>query len=238
MNTLNRNIVMTAISMMISGLTMAADSGGNSVYIDQTDADNSSVSITQTGSDNSVGDRTSLLTPAFEIDGNSMFLTIIQDGMNNAIIGNFIGGDSTANITQIGNGNSLTLNQGNFGTSSGLLNLTYTGDNNTHNLNMGTSANAGNYNFSLTATGSSNTITNTINSKYTFNEVVIVGNSNTMTTTQIGAHGTSNVTGHSFKSNIIGSNNTASITQDGTTRPNQVTLNVTGSGTSTTIVQH
>jgi hypothetical protein len=238
MKKFTRNIVMMAVSMIFATLTMAADSGGNSVYIDQTNADNSSVSITQTGSDNSVGDRNSLLTPAFKIDGNAMFLTIIQTGMNNAIIGNFIGGDSTANITQLGNVNSLEMNQGNFGTSSGLLNLTYTGDNNTHNLNMGTTANAGNYNFSLTATGSSNIITNTINSKYTVNDVTITGNSNTLTTTQVGANGTSNVTGHYFKSSIIGSNNTASITQDGTTRPNQVTLNVTGSGTSTTIVQH
>jgi hypothetical protein len=238
MKKITRNIVMMAISLIFAGLTMAADSGGNSVYIDQTNADNSSVSITQTGSDNKVGDRTSLLNPSFKIDGNAMFLTIIQTGMNNAIIGNFIGGDSTANITQLGNGNSLDINQGNFGTSSGLLNLTYTGDNNTHNLNMGTLGNAGNYTFSLTATGNSNIITNTINSKYTFNDIVIVGNSNTLTTTQVGANGTATVAGHSFKSSIVGSNNTASITQDGTTRPNQVTLNVTGSGTTTTIVQH
>lgn len=238
MKNINRNIIMTAVSMIFASMSMAADSGGNSVYIDQTNADNSSISITQTGSDNSVGDKNSLLTPQFEIDGNAMFLTIIQTGMNNEIIGNFIGGDSTANITQLGNGNILTLTQGNFGTSSGLLNLTYTGDNNTHNLNMGTSANAGNYTFTLTTTGSSNTITNTINSKYTVNNINISGNTNTLTTTQIGANGTSNLQGHYFNSSIIGNNNTASITQDGTTRPNQVTLNVTGSGTSTTIVQH
>jgi hypothetical protein len=238
MKKLSRNIVMMAISMIFAGLTMAADSGGNSVYIDQTNADNSTISITQTGSDNSVGDKNSLLTPQFEIDGNAMFLTIIQTGMNNEIIGNFIGGDSTANITQLGNGNSLTLNQGNFGTSSGLLNLTYTGDNNIHNLNMGTTSNAGNYTYTLTTTGSSNIITNTINSKYTVNNINISGNSNTLTTTQIGANGTSNLQGHYFNSSIIGNNNTASITQDGTTRPNQVTLNVTGSGTSTTIIQH
>lgn len=238
MKKITRNIVMMAVSLIFAGFTMAADSGGNSVYIDQTNADNSSVSITQTGANNSVGDKTSLLTPQFAIDGNAMFLTILQTGMNNSIVGNFIGGDSTANITQLGNGNSLFLTQGNFGTSSGLLNLTYTGDNNIHNLSMGLLSNASNYNYSLTATGTSNLITSKVNSTYTFNNINIVGNFNELNTTQVGANGNATTQGHYINTNIIGSNNTASITQDGKTRPNQVTLNVTGSGTSTSIVQH
>jgi hypothetical protein len=47
MKKITRNIVMMVISMIFAGLTMAVDSGGNSVYIDQTNADNSSVSITE-----------------------------------------------------------------------------------------------------------------------------------------------------------------------------------------------
>jgi len=238
MKKMTRNIVMMAVSLLIAGFAFAADSGGNSVYIDQTNADNSTVSITQIGSDNKVGDPTSLLVPQFKIDGNAMMLTILQTGMNNSIFGNFIGGDSTSIITQTGNGNTLTLTQGNFGTGSGSMNMTYTGDNNTHFLNMGTIANASNYNYLLTAVGNSNSITNTINSTYTFNSIHITGNSNTLTTTQIGANGSPTLQGHYFNTSIIGNNNTASITQDGTTRPNQVTLNVTGNNTSTTIVQH
>ena len=80
------------MSLLFATGVFATNSGNNSVYIDQTNADNSTVSITQTGSGNAVGDRASLLQPAFVIDGNAMSLTIVQDGMNNSIVGNFIGG--------------------------------------------------------------------------------------------------------------------------------------------------
>lgn len=231
-------IVMFAVSLLFSVSAWAVDSGGNSVYIDQTNADNSSVSITQTGSDNSVGDPTSLLTPQFVIDGNSMNLSITQNGMLNAITGNFIGGDSTATISQDGNSNSLILNQGNFGTNSGTLSLTYTGSNNSHTLNMGTTSDASNYNFSLTATGNYNNITNTINSKYTNDTFTITGSHNTVTTTQSGFGGSSNTPGHYINTSIIGNNNAVSISQDGTTLANRVTLNVSGNSTSTSIIQH
>ena len=65
---------MFAVSLLFSVVAWATDSGGNSIYIDQTNADNSTVSITQTGSNNSVGDPSSLLTPQFAIDGNNMNL--------------------------------------------------------------------------------------------------------------------------------------------------------------------
>ena len=88
------------MGLLLAGGVMAADSGGNSVYIDQTNADNSTVSITQAGSGNSFGDPNSLTNPQFTIDGNNMNLTVTQDGMMNSITGNFIGGDSTANIVK------------------------------------------------------------------------------------------------------------------------------------------
>ena len=213
-------------------------SGGNSVYIDQTNADGSTLSITQTGSGNNVGDPSSMGSPSFVIEGNNMDLTIVQDGMNNSVTGNFIGGDSTGVITQTGSGNSTVLNQGNFGTSAGTLGITFTGDNNTNTLNMGTTHNTGNYNYSLTVTGDTNTITSTMNSRYINNSLTLTGNTNTLTTIQNGANGTISVSGHSITSTIIGNSNTASITQNGTTTPNAVTLNVTGSNTATIIVQH
>lgn len=231
-------IVMFAVSLLFSVSAWAVDSGGNSVYIDQTNADNSSVSITQTGSDNSVGDPTSLLTPQFVIDGNSMNLNITQNGMLNTITGNFIGGNSTATISQDGNSNSLILNQGNFGTSSGTLTLTYTGSNNSHTLNMGTTSDTSNYNFTLTATGNNNNITNTLNSKYINDTFSITGNNNSVTTTQLGFNGSANASGHYINTSIIGNSNTVSITQDGTSMANRVTLNVSGNSTSTSIIQH
>lgn len=232
--------VILFVMMILSSYTMAqqAASGNNSVYIDQTNANSSTVSITQTGSGNSVGDPSSLLTPEFAIDGNAMDLTIVQDGMNNSITGNFIGGSSTAAITQTGSGNIFSLNQGNFGTSAGNLSSTFTGDNNTTTLNMATTANASNYNYSLSVSGSSNVITSNMNSRYIDNTISITGNSNTYTTTQIGANGSSLISGHKITSSVIGNSNTLSVTQNGTTTPNTVTVNVTGSNTSTTIVQH
>lgn len=233
-----RLITFFVMVILAANAAFAVDSGGNSVYIDQTNADGSTLSITQTGSGNVVGDPNSLVSPGFVVDGNNMDLTIVQDGMNNTVTGNFTGGDSTAVITQIGSGNSTLLDQGNFGTGAGNLNVTLTGDNNTTALHMATTANAGNYNYSLTVTGDTNAVTSTLNSKYITNSIALTGNLNTITTTQSGANGTSLIPGHSITTNIIGNSNTASITQNGTTTPNAVTLNVTGSNTSTTIVQH
>ena len=235
---MKRKLITFIMASLLSSSALAVDSGGNSVYIDQTNADNSTVSITQTGSNNQVGDSADISSPSFVIDGNSMSLTIDQNGMNNSIIGNFIGGNSTATLSQDGNSNTTNLNMGNMGTSSGTLNLSVTGDNNTTGLNIGTTNDAGNYNFLATITGGSNAMTNNINSKNTTNAFTVTGSSNTITTTQIGANGTSQTGGHNIQTSIIGSNNSLSVLQNGTTNPNSVILNVTGTGTSTTITQH
>ena len=88
----------TKLLTLVMGLLLVgsamADSGGNSVYIDQTNADQSTVTITQTGANNTVGDSNTTTGTPFTIDGNSMNLTITQDGMNNSITGNFVGGNS------------------------------------------------------------------------------------------------------------------------------------------------
>lgn len=239
---MKRTAIALSFALLLSN-AYAVDSGGNSVYVDQTNADLSSLTITQTGSGNMIGDPASLIMPAFVIDGNSMILTMTQDGMNNTIIGNFIGGNGNGNITQIGNTNTTKLNMGNFGTGSGNLSKTMYGDNNYTELNIGTTANAGNYNYTLnigsgTQTSSSNSVISTINSKYTDNTITVLGNSNTITTAQSGADGTSLTRGHQLSLNVIGSSNTFSITQDGVTSPNVIAINHTGSNSSITVTQH
>ena len=231
-------LIIFIMMYMFASSSFGQSSGGNSVYIDQTNADSSTLSITQTGSGNNVGDPSNMGSPSFAIEGNNMDMTIIQDGMNNSVTGNFIGGDSTGAITQTGSGNSTVLNQGNFGTSAGTLGITLTGDNNISTLNMGTTHNTSNYNYSLTVTGDTNTVTSTMNSRYINNSLTLTGNSNSLTTIQNGANGTISAAGHSITSTIVGDSNTASITQNGTTTPNAVTLNITGSNTSTVIIQH
>lgn len=235
---MKKTILSSIMSLLFVASAFATNSGGNSVYIDQTNSDYTSVSITQTGSGNQVGDRTNLITPAFVIDGNSMLLTINQDGMNNTIIGNFIGGDSTASVTQTGSGNTFKLNQGNFGTNGGTMNVTKTGDNNMVEFNMGTSHITNNYQYTLAIAGNLNNVLSNMNSKYIENNISILGNSNNVTTNQIGAHGSPTFAGHKITANIIGDSNAVSITQNGTTTPNIITLNVTGSSTTTTITQH
>lgn len=235
---MKKTILYSIMSLLLAGNAFGTDSGGNSVYIDQTNSDNTNVSITQTGSGNQIGDALSLISPAFLIDGNSMILTIIQDGMNNSIIGNFVGGDSTASITQTGSGNIFRLNQGNFGTNAGSMTVTKTGDNNVVEFNMGTTHITNNYLYNLAIVGNLNTVTSTMNSKYIENNFTITGNSNNVTTTQIGAHGTSITPGHKITASLIGDNNSVSITQNGTTTPNLISLNVTGSSTITNITQH
>jgi hypothetical protein len=234
---MNSKLITFVMALLLVGSAMA-DTGGNSVYIDQTNADQSSISITQTGSNNNVGDTNTSTGTSFAIDGNSMSLTIDQNGMNNSITGNFIGGNSTANITQDGKTKTSVLNMGNMGTSSGSLIQSITGDNNTTTLNIGVTNDSGNYNLSTTLTGGSNSLTNNINSKNTINEFTITGDSNTYTTTQIGANGTALTGGHNIKSSVIGDSNTLTVLQNGVTNPNSVTVNVTGSGTTTSITQH
>ena len=231
-------LITFVMALLLSGGALAVDSGGNSVYIDQTNADQSSVSITQTGSNNNVGDSNFTTGTPFTIDGNSMNLTITQDGMNNSITGNFIGGNSTATIDQTGNSNSTNLNMGNMGTGSGTLGLTVNGDNNTTALNIGVTHDAGNYNYTATLTGGSNALTSNINSKNTTNIFTVTGDSNTVTTTQIGANGTTLTGGHNINASVIGSSNALTVLQNGSTNPNSVSVNVTGSGTTTNIIQH
>ena len=215
-----------------------ADSGGNSVYIDQTNADNSVVTITQTGSNNRVGDPDSSSAPSFQIDGNTILATIIQDGIDNALTGMIIGGDSTVNFTQTGNSNSSALNMGSMGTDTGTLTMDITGNTNRTIMNIGSTNNSSNYDYNLSMTGNNNTLTSNINSTFTVDTFTITGSNNAITTTQIGAGGSSNVDGHNIAVSNIGNFNTIEITQDGTTNPNSAIVNLTGDNASITIAQH
>ena len=231
---------MKRLTTLVMGLLLAGSAladGGNSVYIDQTNADQSTVTITQSGSNNNVGDTNTTTGDPFVIDGNSMNLTITQDGMNNSILGNFIGGNSTATISQIGNSNSTLLNYGNFGTSSGTLGISLNGSNNNSILNIGTVHNSSNYLYNLDVTGDHNTVTSTINSAYTTNSHTIAGDSNTLTTTQTG-FGTLSGGGHNITTNVIGDSNTITVSQDGNTIANSAVVNLSGSNTVMSITQH
>lgn len=232
-----RNILLFVMLTVINQSSVG-DSGGNSVYIDQTNADNSTVNITQTGANNTVGDPNNVGTPSFEIEGNSMLFTILQDGMNNAIRGNLIGGGATADITQTGNSNTTDLNMGSMGTGSGTLSLTFTGSNNESLLNIAALHDSSNYSYIAAITGSNNILTSTINSKYTDNTFLVTGSYNEITTTQTGANGTNNVVGNNIAISNIGNNNTISVLQDGVTNPNSAIINLTGDNATVNVVQH
>jgi len=236
MNILRNTLLL--IMMIAMSRSSLSDSGGNSVYIDQTNADNSTVSITQTGANNTVGDPNNVGSPSFEIEGNSMLFTILQDGMNNAIRGNLIGGGATADITQTGNSNTTDLNMGSMGTGSGTLSLTFTGSNNESLLNIAALHDSSNYSYIATITGSNNILTSTINSKYTDNTFLVTGSYNEITTNQTGANGTNNVVGNNIAISNIGNNNTISVLQDGVTNPNSAIVNLTGDNATVNVVQH
>ena len=231
--------LLTILVVALSSTAALADTG-NSVYIDQTNADNSTVSITQSGTDNRVGDPNSLTNPQFSIDGNAMNLTIIQDGQGNSITGNFVGGDSTANITQTGDFNTSILNFGSSGSNGGTLGININGNSNTNTLNIGTSADASNYNYTLNigttglngSSSNSNTVTSTINSRNVTTSIAVSGgNSNAITTNQSGG------SGHQLALSVIGGSNTVGITQDGT-NANSAIVNITGNNTTTSVIQH
>lgn len=228
------------ITGFVMGLLLvgsAVADSGNSVYIDQTNADNSSVSITQSGQGNMVGDPNSVANPQFTIDGNNMNLTIVQDGVQNSITGNFIGGDSTANINQTGDFNTLVMNYGNLGSNGGTLGIAINGNSNATTLNIGNTGDASGYNYILSiagpqgGTGSNNVVTSNINSKNTTNTIAILGNSNQYTTNQSGG------SGHTLTSSVIGNSNQINVTQDGV-NANTATVNVTGNSAIVNITQH
>ena len=233
-----QKLIIASLFLVVHSSNAADGSGGNSIYINQTNADNSTVSITQTGSNNTVGDPTSILSPAFVIEGNSMFLTIIQDGMNNALTGNLIGGTTTANITQTGNSNFTNFTMGNMGTSTGLLNMTMTGSNNTSLLNIGLLHDSSNYTYTALMTGSNNTLTSNINSKYVVDDFTVTGSNNAITTTQTGANGTNRIVGNNIAISAIGNSNSIEIMQDATTNPNSVIVNLSGNNVGMSIIQH
>jgi hypothetical protein len=172
------------------------------------------------------------------MDGNNLDITMTQNGMNNDIVGNLIGGDTTAVITQDGNTNYLNTIQGSFGTLNGNLHLTFTGDSNSTELNFASTNNTSNYDYNMTVTGDSNDITSTMNSKYIDNDIAITGDTNIITTTQIGYNGTASVHGHKIDFNLIGSNNTFDILQNGVTTHDTIVLNFTGDNSTVNITQH
>jgi hypothetical protein len=231
-----RITLLLIMSFMIS--STIADSGGNSVYIDQTNANNSVVTITQTGSNNKVGDPDSASAPSFRIDGNTILATIIQDGIDNALTGMIYGGDTVADITQTGNSNSTALNMGAMGTDTGTLSMNIIGNTNTTILNIGSTNNSSNYDYSLLMTGNNNLLISNINSTFTINSFTIAGSNNEIKTTQIGAGGTSNSDGHSITVSNIGNFNNIEITQDGTTNPDSAIVNLTGDNATVSITQH
>jgi hypothetical protein len=224
------------MGLLLAGSALA--DAGNSVYIDQTNADNSTVSITQSGQGNMVGDPNNVANPQFTIDGNNMNLTIVQDGVQNSITGNFIGGDSVANINQTGDFNNLTMNYGNMGSNGGTLGIAINGNSNATTLNIGTTGDASGYNYSLNiagpsgGTGSNNVVTSTINSKSVTTSIDISGNTNTITTNQSGK------SGHNLAISNIGNNNAITVTQDNATNPNSAIVNVTGNSAIVNVTQH
>ena len=92
---------------------------------------------------------------------------------SNSIVGNFIGGDSTASISQTGSGNSTILNMGIFGSVAGQMNIGISGDNNSTTFNMATASSVDNYNYNLTIAGNTNTVASTMNSKFIQNNITI-----------------------------------------------------------------
>lgn len=225
------------MTLMIAFITPAYgdDTGGNNVYIKQVTGEGLDLQITQTGYNNTVGDATAL-QPYFEIDGDNITAVIIQDGMNNVIVGNLLGTGTTANITQTGAGNELTLNYGNAGTMDGNLDITKTGDANILTLNFATTNNARGYNFDIAITGNDNTLTTTTNSKYAIVDLTVTGDDNIITTTQAGYAGLQ--PGHEIVLTTIGDGNTITLVQDGVTTRNVINLDVTGNNGQVNITQH
>lgn len=202
----------------------------NSIYIEQV-GDASTINISQEGQGNEIGNRTTD-TPVV-LQGDGQVVDISMDGNSNKINGDIKQSDgSTTDITIAGDSNELNFDVGNAGDTGGSTStIDITGSSNELNFNQGKVSSATNMTQNLTIEGDLNKVTQNVEANDVENTIAVIGDSNTLTTTQNGA------AGKNIDMLLTGNQNTVTVNQTSTLNVDSIKLNSTSSGSTITINQ-
>ena len=237
--------------LAITGIAGAAD---NSIYIDQT-GDNSTINITQSGYGNVVRGIQPLPnandnTVNARIYGSNNQLAITQTGSNNRLdlgvqtmTGNGGAGNPTVTYTVTGDNAKAKIDSNNEGTGiseSNSIAVNQTGNNSGLNARVLGGENSLSIN---TGGGDGNGVNSFVNGGNNSQNISLLGGGNNVATVLQGV--ASPVNNSSVGINLVGASNVFSVTQDGGTVGNQVTVGgytggsaMTGSGNSITVSQY
>ena len=217
-------------------LLATAARGQNQLYVNQIST-SGTTTLVQTGSSNRIG---SAGTPS-EITSDNVDFELRQVGDDNESDFSFIGNNLTLLSLTTGDSNISKMYM--TGASND-INLAFTGNSNNFLLNKtglvgsAVKSNATNSNIDFIVAGNSNTLQVGIDDgKYNILNYNIVGNTNTVTSKQVGNHsGAQAGTGHEQTVTITGSTNTLDILQAGIEKQTAV-LNLTGSSNTVSVQQ-
>ena len=201
----------------------------NAVYIDQVGSD-VDIDITQDGSGNKIGANNTDTTKML-IDGDSINLSYDAVGSSNELLGNIVGDSINFDMDVNGSTNvfGISIDPTNtFGASNGDYVIDITGSNNTGDLKVGTNDAAGSLDLDWVFDGDFNSITTEIDVGSATSNIDWLGAKNTLTLNLDGYDG------HSHTITGSGSYNTLTIDQQSTLQSDNIGIDFSGSGTSTT----
>ena len=221
--------------LMLSAMATSGYAADNSIYIDQSGS-NSTIAITQDGYGNTVkGINSGITTPA-TIYGINNAVTVNQIGISNTLslgIQTTTGGTTTLpdgstvsvptiNYRVTGNNATAVINSNNAGSGSSrgtYIDIDQTGNYANANINVLGNNDALKV---VTSGGDNNSVVETVKGNSNINNVVLTGDSNSVTISQGTSLLNSNSNSIGLKAN--GASNTFGITQTGGTLGNSVTI--------------
>ena len=226
MNTLHKRIFVMLFLVNAGTSPVLAD---NAIYIDQVGS-GVDIDITQDGDGNKIGandtDSTKML-----IDGDNINLSIDSVGDTNKILGNIVGDDIIIDMNVDGSTNTLNLNidpTNTYGASNGDYVIDIDGGNNTVDLDVGTNDAAGSLDLDWTLDGDFNAADVEIDVSSGISAIDWTGDENHL---DIDVDG---YDGHEHTITGSGNYNSLTIEQQSTLQKDSITVDMSGSGTTTT----
>lgn len=226
MNTLHKRIFVMLFLVNAGTSPVWAD---NAIYIDQVGS-GVDIDITQDGDGNVIGANDSDTTKML-IDGDDINLSIDAVGDTNKVLGNIVGDDIIFDLDIDGNTNTLNLSvdpTNTFGASNGDYVISITGGNNTADLDVGTNDAAGSLDLDWAIEGDFNEADVEIDVGSATSDLDWTGDNNSLTIDVDGYDG------HEHTILGSGSYNDITIDQQSTLQKDTLSIEVEGSGTSTT----
>ena len=226
MNTLHKRIFVMLFLVNAGTSPVWAD---NAIYIDQVGS-GVDIDITQDGSGNKIGANDTDNTK-MKIDGDSVAISIDTVGDTNKVLGDIVGDDIILDMNIDGSTNTINLNidpTNTYGASNGDYVIDLDGGNNTVDLDVGTNDAAGSLDLDWTLDGDFNAVDVEIDVGSSTSAIDWTGDENHL---DIDVDG---YDGHEHTITGSGNYNSLTIDQQSTLQKDSITVDISGSGTSTT----